>query len=119
MNIKASNLINARGNDWNNQIVVKYTDDYGYTQYWFTSYGKTIAQVKFCGSNIAKAITEITLDNLYWDYSNTTIRALYTFLRDYARVPDTLLNKATINKALSAYMPDPDSKFVWLRDNLN
>ena len=70
--MRVSQLINDRGNAAANQFVI-YDNDGNCT---FQSYRSTIATIK--GDKV-----ELYRD---WDYSNTTRKHLYIFLRDFAQL---------------------------------
>lgn len=64
-----SSLINGRGNAVANQFIIKTENGT-----FFQSYHSVVAKVTKEGKLILSR---------HWDYSNTTMRNLYTFLRDY------------------------------------
>ena len=68
--MKVQNLVNERGNNTANQFVI--TDN---GNVYFQSYTTLIAKVNNNG--------HVTLNESYWDYSRTTSKYLYQFLRRY------------------------------------
>ena len=83
--IKVSNITNAKGRPVANQFeIIDY--DNGITL--FQSYSVIIAKVMDDDKYVY-------LDEYYWDYSRTTLRHLYNFLRDQGFYN---LNKKVIQK---------------------
>lgn len=66
--MKVYNLINDNGNCSQNQIVVELSNGVIY----FTSYSCPVCKIDK---------GEVTLHPIYWDYSRTTSKHLYIFLR--------------------------------------
>lgn len=66
--MKVYNLINDKGNRAQNQIVVEL----GNGVFYFTSYSCPVCKIDK---------GEVTLHPTYWDYSRTTSKHLYIFLR--------------------------------------
>ena len=68
--MKVYNLINDLGNPAQNQIVVELGNGVTY----FTSYSCPVCKIDK---------GEVVLNPVYWDYSRTTSKHLYIFLRSY------------------------------------
>lgn len=74
--IKVRNITNANGNTVANQFeIVVYNGDFENTTF-FQSYNSIIAEVRDSDG-------QVYLDEYYWDYSRTTMRHLYNFLRQW------------------------------------
>ena len=70
--IKVRNITNANGNTVPNQFEIVDTDN----STLFQSYDSMIAMVRDSDSRVY-------LDEYYWDYSVTTMKHLYNFLRQW------------------------------------
>ena len=70
--IKVRNITNANGNTVANQFEIVDVDNATF----FQSYNTLIAEVRDSDG-------QVTLDEYYWDYSRTTMRHLYNFLRQW------------------------------------
>ena len=70
--IKVRNITNANGNKVPNQFEIVDTDN----STMFQSYDSMIAKVKDSDGRVY-------LDEYYWDYSVTTMKHLYNFLRQW------------------------------------
>ncbi len=70
--IKVRNITNANGNTVPNQFEIVDTDN----STMFQSYDSMIAMVRDSDSRVY-------LDEYYWDYSVTTMKHLYNFLRQW------------------------------------
>lgn len=70
--IKVRNITNVNGNTVANQFEIVDVDNATF----FQSYNTIIAEVKDSDG-------QVYLDELYWDYSRTTMRHLYNFLRQF------------------------------------
>jgi len=70
--IKVRNITNANGNKVPNQFEIVDTDN----STLFQSYDSMIAMVRDSDSRVY-------LDEYYWDYSVTTMKHLYNFLRQW------------------------------------
>jgi len=68
--IKVRNMVSDRGNSIPNQFIIKVEN-----VIYFQSYETIIAKIEN---------NNIFLDERYWDYSNTTRKYLYKFLREEA-----------------------------------
>ena len=73
--IKVRNITNANGNTVANQFEIVDVDNATF----FQSYNTLIAEVRDSDG-------QVTLDEYYWDYSRTTMRHLYNFLRQWGYV---------------------------------
>ena len=83
--IKVQNLTSSKGNLVPNQFLIETKD-----AFYFQSYSSLI-------SKIDKKRNKIYLDPIYWDYSRTTSKYLYSFLGEFYRYG---LNKREIKKHL-------------------
>ncbi len=83
MNFSVKNLINNNGNCAANQFVIK-TKDATY----FQSYNSIICKIQNGKVSVSKD----------WDYSKTTTKHLYIFLRDYGY--DNLCSAREMRKAI-------------------
>jgi len=70
--IKVRNIINANGRPTANQFEIVDVNNATF----FQSYNTLIAEVKDSDG-------QVYLDEYYWDYSRTTMRHLYNFLRQW------------------------------------
>ena len=70
--IKVRNITNANGNKVANQFEIVDVDNATL----FQSYNTLIAEVRDSDG-------QVYLDEYYWDYSRTTMRHLYNFLRGF------------------------------------
>jgi hypothetical protein len=70
--IKVRNIINANGRPTANQFEIVDVDNATF----FQSYNTLIAEVRDSDG-------QVYLDEYYWDYSRTTMRHLYNFLRQW------------------------------------
>jgi len=70
--IKVRNITNANGNTVANQFEIVDVDNATL----FQSYNTLIAEVRDSDG-------QVYLDEYYWDYSRTTMRHLYNFLRGF------------------------------------
>ena len=70
--IKVRNIINANGRPTANQFEIVDVDNATF----FQSYSTLIAEVRDSDG-------QVYLDEYYWDYSRTTMRHLYNFLRQW------------------------------------
>ena len=70
--IKVRNIINANGRPTAYQFEIVDVDNATF----FQSYNSIIAEVRDSDG-------QVTLDEYYWDYSRTTMRHLYNFLRQW------------------------------------
>ena len=70
--IKVRNITNTNGNTVANQFEIVDVDNATF----FQSYNTLIAEVRDSDG-------QVTLDEYYWDYSRTTMRHLYNFLRQW------------------------------------
>ncbi len=83
--MKIENLVNARGNKVANQFKITAKN-----KTYFQSYGSVVASI-----DKATGKVELYKD---WDYSNTTRKHLYQFLRDSGR--RDLYNKKQVEMAI-------------------
>ena len=70
--IKVRNITNTNGNTVANQFEIVDVDNATF----FQSYNSIIAEVRDSDG-------QVTLDEYYWDYSRTTMRHLYNFLKQW------------------------------------
>ena len=98
--IKAWNMTSNNGNVVPNQIII---EDKKRKEVIFQSYGTTIAK-KITNNNISN----IVLDENYWDYSRTTLKYLTKFIFDFMHI-------ATNTKEIRKHIKDGNIKL----SNLN
>ena len=68
--LKVRNMTSSRGNTVPNQFILA-----GHNVSFFQSYDSTIAKEEYTANG-----KEVTLDQVYWDYSRTTAKYLGQFL---------------------------------------
>lgn len=80
------NLINDRGNRAQNQVVIELGNGVSY----FTSYSCPVCKIDK---------GEVTLHPAFWNYSRTTSKHLYIFLRSYGFCVD---NKKDVERRIKS-----------------
>jgi hypothetical protein len=97
--MKVTNMHSSKGLPAPNQFHVKLDDGSEY----FQSYSSVVARKDRNGN--------ITLDELYWDFSKTTSRYLHTFLGVYSK--KEILQKITEGKYKIANLNYPEVRHVY------